>query len=272
MQLKSLNDAVLYSETAMTECELFAIANGQAAVFTAPSHLRETPNEDSLALLPYDNKSCVLVIADGVGGIPGGSMASALAIGAVRAAVATAAKEGQDLRDAILNGIENANRAVLTQGGGSATTLAVVEIQKSVARPYHVGDSEIIITGQRGKLKLQTVPHSPVGYGVEAGVIDPHEAIHHEDRHLVSNVIGIDDMRIEIGAPIKLGKYDTLFLATDGMSDNLHVHEMVEIMRKGALDKAAAKMISAVEQRMHDPEEEHPSKADDHSFILFRLK
>lgn len=272
MQLKTLNDAVLYSETAMTECELYAIAHGQVAIYTAPSHQRETPNEDSLALIPYNSKSCVLVIADGVGGIPGGSMASALAIAAVRAAVVKAAKEDQDLRDAILNGIENANRSVLAQGGGSATTLAVVEIQKNIARPYHVGDSDIIITGQRGKVKLQTVPHSPVGYAVEAGVIDAQDAIHHEDRHLVSNVIGFDDMRIEVGAPIKLSKYDTLLLATDGLGDNLHVHEMVDIMRKGPLDKAAAKMVSAVEQRMRDPEEGHPSKPDDHSFILFRLK
>ena len=104
-----------------------------------------------------------------------------------------------ELRDAILNGFEDANGAVQALGIGAATTLAVVEVKENIVRPYHVGDSMILVVGQRGKIKLQSVPHSPVGYGVESGLLDEKEAMYHEERHLVSNVVGSPDMRIESG-------------------------------------------------------------------------
>ncbi len=31
------------------------------------------------------------------------------------------------------------------------------------------------------------------------------DAIHHEERHVISNVIGSDQMRIEIGPPLQTG-------------------------------------------------------------------
>ena len=133
-----------------------------------------------------------------------------------------------DLRAAILNGIEAANQAVRDLGTGAATTLALVEIQDRTIRTYHVGDSEILVTGQRGKVKLQTIPHSPIGYAVEAGLMEEEEAIHHEARHVISNVIGSDQMRIEMGPPTELAPRDTLLLASDGLFDNLFPDEIVE--------------------------------------------
>ena len=47
----------------------------------------------------------------------------------------------EQLRGAILNGIEAANRSIRELGCGAATTLALVEIQDRTIRPYHVGDS-----------------------------------------------------------------------------------------------------------------------------------
>ncbi|MEN8164347.1 MAG: ATP-binding protein, partial [Acidobacteriota bacterium] len=46
------------------------------------------------------------------------------------------------------------------------------EIDGRSIRPYHVGDSQAVVCGQRGKLKLQTMAHAPVAYAVEAGVLD----------------------------------------------------------------------------------------------------
>ena len=173
-----------------------------------------------------------------------------LAMNELKKSVA-AAGDGPLLRTAILNGIENANRAVSALGIGAGTTLAAVEIQNGLGRPYHVGDSMILVVGQRGKVKLQTVSHSPVGYAMEAGVLDEAEAMHHEDRHLVSNVIGIPDMRIEIGGAVKLSRYDTLLLASDGLFDNLYLDEIIQHIRKGPLAQAAARLVEQCQQRMN---------------------
>ena len=87
------------------------------------------------------------------------------------------------LRTAILNGIEKANAAVCDLGSGSATTLTVVTIEGRMARTYQVGDSEAVIVGQRGKVKAQTMAHSPTGFAVEAGFLNQRAALLHKDRH-----------------------------------------------------------------------------------------
>ncbi len=174
------------------------------------------------------------------------------------------------LRTAVLNGIENANHAVQELGVGAATTLALVEIQESAVRPYHVGDSMILVTGQRGRVKLQTVAHSPVGFAVEAGLLDEKEALHHEERHVVSNIIGTPEMRIEVGPNQSVAMRDTVLLGSDGLFDNVHLDEIVELVRKGPLLDAARALAELATTRMHEPQEGQPSKPDDLTFVLFR--
>jgi len=188
----------------------------------------------------------------------------------VRAAVEAAAAESRPLRDGILDGFERANRSILELGTGAAATLAVVEVGPGWIRPYHAGDSQVLVSGQRGKIKLFTVSHSPVGYAVEAGLLDQQDALHHEDLHVVSNLLGSDDMRIELGATLRLGRRDTVALGSDGLFDNVHAHEIVDRIRKGPLERAAARLASLSKDRMKGGAESRPSKPDDLSFILLR--
>ena len=149
--------------------------------------------------------------------------------------------------------------------------MVIAEFSGIHVRPYHVGDSMILVVGGRGKVKLQNIPHSPVGYGVEAGLLDEAEAMHHDQRHLVSNVVGSPDMRIEIGPPLELAPRDTLILASDGLSDNLHVEEIIERLRRGSLEQVSERLISDALARMQSPAEGRPSKADDLTLVSFRL-
>jgi len=135
-----------------------------------------------------------------------------------------------------------------------------------------VGDSMILVVGQRGKIKLQTVSHSPVGYAVESGLLDEAEAMHHEDRHLVSNMLGMTDMRIEVGSAIELAARDTLLLASDGLFDNLHVHEIVERIRKGPLAQVMQDLAAQCRGRMQAATDGQPSKPDDLTFVAFRCR
>src|SRR4029453_4535640 len=121
-----------------------------------------------------------------------------------------AQREGWPLRTAMMNGIERANESIRGLGVGAGTTLSAVELAKGAVRPYHVGDSMILLIGQRGRVKLETVPHSPVGFAVEAGLLDVDEAMHHAERHIVSNVLGAPDMRIEVGSQRRIAPRDPL--------------------------------------------------------------
>ena len=263
-------------EAQMTDVASFEFLGGSVAVFTTRSPNKETANEDVAALWPMGPTSGVLAVADGLGGHAGGERASRLATEAIQKSLQAAAPaenngEPVELRAAILNGIEAANQSVRELGTGAATTMALVEIQDRTIRPYHVGDSAILVTGQRGKVKLQTIPHSPIGYAVEAGLMKEEDAIHHESRHVISNVIGSDTMRIEIGSPIEMAPRDTLLIASDGLFDNLLPDEIVNAVRSGPLDEAVSQLIDVARQRMATHQGgTTPCKPDDLTVIAYR--
>jgi serine/threonine protein phosphatase PrpC len=254
----------------MDEPVLLAIGGGEAAFFSSRAPEAGRPNEDAAVLVPVDRGSCVLAVADGLGGNVGGAQASAAAVNRLADALAPGARSGGMLRTAILNGFESANGAVRDLGLGAGTTLAVAEVQEDVVRPYHAGDSPILVVGQRGKVKLQTVDHSPVGFAVEAGLLDADDALHHEDRHIISNFVGGPDLRIEVGTGVHLAARDTLCLASDGLVDNLHTEEIAECIRVGSLGEAADALAASARQRMLSPGPDAPSKPDDLTFVLYR--
>ena len=253
----------------MDEVRVHPLGEGEVALFSCPCPGRTGANEDGLAVFGFGD-AFVLAVADGMGGERAGAEASQRALDALGSALDEARREGWMLRTAILNGFERANREVLEIGVGAGTTLAVVEVEERLARPYHVGDSMILQFGQRGSLKLQSVAHSPVGFAVESGLLDEGEAMHHEHRHLVSNVLGAEDMRIEMGSRRKLADRDTILIASDGLADNLHTEEIVSLLSTGRLEASASRLAELARTRMQVPAGQDPSKPDDLSFIAFR--
>ena len=268
--MSATHEAKLYFDKDMEESDRLSFAGGQAIVYTSRCPHKAGSNEDAAGLISLGNGSGVVVVADGMGGGAAGEEASRLAVCTLRTALKDADETALPLRSAILNGIERANHAVVDLGIGAATTLAAVEIQSGRVRPYHVGDSMILIVGQRGKIKLRTISHSPVGYAVESGLMDQDEAMHHEDRHLVSNMIGHTNMRIEVGSTLQLAPRDTLVMASDGLFDNLHEEEIIERIRKGSLAAGVCQLATEAQHRMNHPVSRKPSKLDDLTLVAFR--
>lgn len=255
---------------AQSESADFDIAQGQVSVRTFRSPEKDTDNEDSAAVIPFGKDGLVLAVADGVGGSPGGKQASNLAVQTLADVLTRAGPEPENLRAAIVDAVEEANRQLLQLGRGSATTLVVGEFSSGRVRSYHVGDSELMSVGQRGKVKLRVIPHSPTGFAVEAGLLDENEAVEHDTRHLLFNVIGAPDMRIEIGTPTRIDDYDTVILSSDGLLDNLFVDEIVRIIRCGDVARAADELTARALARMTG-NDSGPSKPDDLTIILYRL-
>ncbi len=254
----------------MDRPELVPFLDGTAAVFTAPAPGKTTPNEDASALISRDADSGIIVVADGAGGTRGGADASRIAVETLARTVMNGPSDGLSLRASILNGIEEANHAIAGLGTGAATTVVIAQIKKGELRPYHAGDSMILLVGGRGKIKHQNVAHGPVGYAVEAGLLDQKEAMVHEERHLVSNFVGREDMMIEVGPRFRRKVLDTLLVASDGLSDNLYLEEIIARMRRGPLNESMSKLVSICRHRMSTAETNQPSKPDDLTIALFR--
>lgn len=247
-------------------------AAGQVGVFSARAPYKaqtDAPNEDAAAIFCHPSGSGLLVVADGMGGMPQGSRASGLLIDAIRDALFQLGDHGEKgLREQLINAIDCANARINAIGAG--TTVAAIEIGADAIRTCHVGDSMILVTGNRGRIKLQTVSHSPVGYAVEAGVLDENEAMHHDERNLVSNYVGLPSMRIELGNILRLAPYDTVLLASDGLFDNLYIEEIIGHIRSGSLERAMQGLAAACHRRMERQTVGAPSKPDDLTFILYR--
>ncbi|HSH44204.1 MAG TPA: protein phosphatase 2C domain-containing protein [Arenicellales bacterium] len=273
-----MNKAIDERDSAMREPGVYSDADfetprcgrfldGQLACFTHRSPDKDR-NQDAVAVVPVTADSGVLVVADGLGGQPRGDLAARSVVDAI--ARVAPSSEGS-LREAILHGIDQANKEIVDAGYYGGATVAVLEIDARFIRPYHVGDAFIIVSGQRGRIKYQNIPHSPVGYAVESGLIDENDAVHHHERNLVSNFVGTSEMYIDIGPRMELAPRDTVLIASDGLSDNLYVEEIIETIRAGSLDKAASLLQSTCLERMSNMEGKLPSHPDDLSFCLYRL-
>ncbi len=265
-------ETLFFIDSDMESVETFAIGSGEAAVVATRCPERDGPNQDASALIAVSDNHCVLVIADGFGGHPAGAQAAEIAVHQIERFVCGSSPDSDNLRSAIVDGFEHADAAVREMGVGAGTTLAVVDIEGTLVRAYHVGDSAIVVTGQRGLIKMRSVAHSPVGYAVESGLIDEEEAMNHEDRHVVSNMVGSAEMRIEIGPSLELAPRDTVLLASDGLWDNMMFDDVVERIRKGPVGKSLITMAGDCRSRMAAPVEGLPSKPDDLAVIAFRLR
>lgn len=265
------------------------LACGTAAWISAVNPIKSTPNEDAVAALPLGTGQGLLLVADGLGGHRGGRTASQL----LRKQITRLARRldqpqaarpllisgvipipmpapTDDPRSLILDEIERVNQRLLRSRLGSASTLALVEVHGQRVRTYHIGDSEILILSQRGRLKFASVSHSPIGYAVESGMLAGEDALFHPDRHLVSNVVGSERMSIELGRWITLSPRDTVLLASDGLFDNLHQEEIVEVIRKGPLAAGVEQLARFARHRMSQAEQGVPSKPDDLTILCYR--
>jgi serine/threonine protein phosphatase PrpC len=247
------------------------LPHGEVCVRSIRSPDKQTENEDSAAIIQLGDDSLVLAVADGVGGSVAGREASNAAVRALSKVLTQLPEENPQLRPAILDAVEEANKAVLGLARGAATTLVVAQLDATRLRSYHVGDSELLAVGQRGRIKQRVVPHSPTGFAVEAGLLDENEAVQHDQRHVLFNVIGSSDMRVEVGPLLQLAARDTVLLASDGLFDNLYIDEIVATIRSGPLIAAADKLVERVQSRMRGADAaDQPCKPDDLTIVLFR--
>ena len=250
-------------------CRTLTTPLGEVVAYSerAPYKTGDMPNEDHLVVVEVDPQNYVLAVADGVGGSPGGAIASGVVLDKVVAGL-SGGPEAAQITATLIAALEDAHQEIRSRGSGCASTVALAHIEGDAFRTTHVGDSIVMLCGQRGKLKLETIAHSPVGYALEAGVLSEDEAFTHEDRHVVSNIVGGQDLSIAFGATLPLAQHDTLMLATDGLTDNLRQSEIIEIIRKGKLAECGRLLASTARARMGSDAGE--GKPDDLTFILFR--
>jgi serine/threonine protein phosphatase PrpC len=241
--------------------------HGDVACYSRRSPEKQTPNEDALGVIPVNEETTVLVVADGLGGMPAGEQASQTV---VECLIDSLKNTDISIREAILTGIDNANQEIMDSRTGSGTTVSIAELTGNKLRTYHAGDSLILLTTSHGNIKHQSLSHSPIGYALICGAINAENAMLHPERNLISNYVGCSDMHINIGPIIELAPQDTLILSSDGLSDNLYEDEICEYIRKGPMLDGVNEMIEQCEHNMQEALPDRRCHPDDLTLICFR--
>jgi protein phosphatase len=189
--------------------------------------LVRTTNQDAFLV---DNSLQLWAVADGMGGHPGGDVASRLVIETIaREAAAEAARlqHGAPHIDALLKRmVESAHSGILDYARlhpgllGMGTTLTLLHISRQsfpTATLVHEGDSRAYLI-RNGVLIQLTRDHSMVEEYVRQGLLTSAQALHHPERHVLSRAVGIGptadvDVTIE-----RLEPGDRIMLCTDGLT------------------------------------------------------
>lgn len=217
-----------------------------------------TRNEDALAVEP---ESGLAVVADGMGGHPGGDVASRLAVetvvGRLRPVFGPPGGNGDPgPGEAMRGAVEEANRKILEAGRddptleGMGTTVTAFAFERGARAAWlgHVGDSRAYVL-RGGALRTLTRDDTWVQEQVDAGVLSPEAARTHPMSHLLTHALGIGsavDVQI-VREEVRPG--DVFLLCSDGLTAMLPDEEIEEIVagadvaEPDSLDHAAERLV-----------------------------
>lgn len=185
----------------------------------------------------------VAVVADGMGGHPGGDVASRIAAEMAAKVLTEAAGTGRaddpvtHMRTAMARSVVSAHEAIRAQGrrdpelSGMGTTLTAMIVDASAGRYVlgHVGDSRAYLF-RDGRLTQLTRDDTWVQERVEASQLTPAQARRHPFGHLLTQCLGLDDPPIPHIRGGEIEEGDAYLLCTDGLVGMLEDEEMERIL------------------------------------------
>lgn len=220
-------------------------------------------NEDSLLL---HGSAGVFAVADGLGGLDAGDVASSAALAHLRELAPTplvssgnplALLAGGRLRRlealvAAVNSRTYAHRLAL--GKNMATTLAVAQLVGNKALLAHVGDSRIYLW-RDNELRRLTSDHSLVNELCSQGALTADQAEHSPQRHVITRAVGAGPSVIPTMRRQTMRSGDLLLLCTDGLTSMANDGEIARCLGNAGGDpgQSAAQLIAlANEAGGHD--------------------
>jgi protein phosphatase len=216
-------------------------------------------NQDSVGFwqAPAGGNDAVALLADGVGSLGRGDIASQLAV-QIGIGTFLAAPPDQSPRQRMLELINAANAAVYDKGfeqdgpGRIATTFAAAAFCGNEIIVGNVGDSRVYLL-HRGMIKQLSIDHSLVGMQRRFGLITEEEERNCNYRHIITRGLGVDpQVRVDIDrTPAFVG--DRVLLCSDGLHGYVSEQELAPIVHQLSPIDACRHLVGlAVERGTHD--------------------
>lgn len=214
--------------------------------------LKREQNEDTYLIVDHNSiefdiqhYGTMYAIADGMGGLTGGKIASKMACQGLLGYYAENELTAQDTSDFYIARLRHLKTVIFNthekiceyseQNSGYAnmgTTLSVLVLLKNRALIAHVGDSRIYRLRQNS-LEQMTQDHTMAQIFMELGHLSFETGSKHPSRHVLTQAVGqeieVINSRIE-----KIKKGDIFLLCSDGLNDELTDIEIKDILLSGS--------------------------------------
>ncbi len=223
-------------------------------------------NQDAYAI---EDDLQLWIVADGMGGHPGGDVASRSAVEALTASIRAEARlkaqpelganEPAQRETELRRAIAASNHAIrqlalqrseLTGMGTTVVALRIAGDPIAHATVAHVGDSRAYLL--RGRtLTAVTKDHSLVEDYVRVGLLSPEEALVHPLRHVLTRALGTDPQVEADICTFVLEPSDRFLLCSDGLTKMLDDAHIVEILLRAdrSREPACRALIRAANDR-----------------------
>lgn len=213
---------------------------------TDPGRRREN-NQDSVLVRELPAGYVLLVVADGVGGMRGGEVASSSAIEGL---VDDLLREPiEEPAERLARAYEAANRRVVEIAGerpelkGMASTMVTALVREDGAVFGNVGDSRAYLVDADGIRQISS-DHSWVAEQVRAGSLTPDEAERHQFRSVITRAMGADaGVEPDIEDGVRLVDGATIVLCSDGLYRVVSDDEIARTVASGSVEQCARRLV-----------------------------
>ncbi len=200
-----------------------------------------------------------MVVADGMGGMAAGDVASRLAISAgiqifhrsPKWGFKINKKEAHELFERISEHLRKIDQTLTDCSEadhrlfGMGTTLTVTYSVGIDLFVVHLGDSRVYLFRQ-GQLQQLTRDHTVAQAMADAGYIAPEEVRHHRKRHVLTNFLGGHHGKVKGDVRwLRLRDDDRLLLCSDGLTDMVDDDTIARILQKHEQPVDAAQTLLA---------------------------
>ena len=219
-------------------------------------------NEDAVLALEKNGKY-LFAVADGLGGHDCGEVASGIAV----KTLARAFEEDAPFDPA--SAVNAANKAILEKqaetGKDMKTTVALFFFDGQKAYVAHVGDSRVYLF-HRGRVVFQTTDHSASQLAVNVGDITPDQIRHHEDRNVLTRVLGaLEQVKVDI-SEFDADLFERVLVCSDGFWEYVLENEMAEALARCFRPEGWLRKMRAVHDYCA------PSGCDNHTAVAAFFK
>lgn len=185
--------------------------------------------------IPGDGLVLFAAVADGVGGMQSGDVASSAAIATLT--LAFRPESEADLGSALLHAASACHAALVKlnedrqEGAAMASTLVAVAMHGTSARIVHVGDSRAYLLRGRRLLQL-TKDHTLVADAIEAGDIAVAEADGSSMANVLTRALGQAGGEPDLSGEVRLRPGDRFLLCSDGIHGTVSAELLTQALRR----------------------------------------